>query len=161
MGLRGPPRKPTHLKKLENNPGCYPLNENEPEFQQSAVMPLEVQRDPIARSEWERRYNELQQLGLLTSQDQSEFAEYCLQHSLCIQLWIKQKKLGIEKAILRGIYKARQTAVAARLRLASRFGFTPADRTQIKVKPEMRDAVAEFAKKKGQLVLMHGQKKEI
>ena len=133
MGKRGPAPKPTEIKKLEGNPGEHALNDAEPKFAPGAEMPLQVRNDPVARAEWKRRVPELLQTKVLTAQDETEFAEYCLQHSVCYALWTKQKRMGFERAIMAGIYKARQTAVATRARLAAKFGFTPSDRSQVRI----------------------------
>lgn len=111
------------------------MNAEEPQFDPGAQMSQEVKRDPIARGEWEIRAPELIRKGVLTKQDQTEFNEYCLQHSVCVNLWRKIKKLGFELAIAKGLYKAWQTAVAMRARLAAKFGFTPSDRSQVKIPP--------------------------
>jgi phage terminase small subunit len=133
MGKRGPAPKPTEIKKLQGNPGEHALNDAEPQFEPGAKMPLLVQNDPVARAEWERRVPELLATHVLTRQDETEFAEYCLQHSICNALWKEQESLGFERAIMAGIFKARQTAVATRTRLAAKFGFTPSDRSQVKI----------------------------
>ena len=79
------------------------------------------------------------ELGLLSGQFQTEFADYCLQHSLHVQLWRLIKQLGEKQAIANGYMKAFQTASQQRLRLAAKFGFDPADSTGIKVKPNRPD----------------------
>jgi len=135
MGKRGPAPKSTQQKKLEGNPGKRPLNTAEPEFDIGAEMSLEVKRDPIARAEWNTRAPELIRKGVLTRQDQTEFNEYCLQHSASVNLWRNIKRQGYETAIMKGIYKAWQSAVAMRGRLAAKFGFTPSDRSQVKIMP--------------------------
>ena len=96
-------------------------------------MPPEVKSDPIARAEWKWRAPELEQKRVLTKQDQTEFAEYCLQHSTCVNLWKQIKKVGYELAIAKGLLKARFTASSRRSQIAAKFGFTPSDRTQVKV----------------------------
>lgn len=133
MGKRGPAPKPSSLRILNGNRSKRPINKNEPDFALEVEMPKEVRNDPIARAEWERRVPELINSGLLNGQYQTEFAEYCLQHSLCVKTWRKMNEIDLEAAIAKGIAKLRSNAVIARGRLASKFGFTPSDSSQISV----------------------------
>lgn len=148
MSRYGPRPKPTISKIIAGNPGRRPLNTQEPQFETGEIrLPDDFKGDPMARSEWERRAPELIRLGVLTAQDVTEFAAYCRQHSLAMDLWKKLKRLGVERAIARGIFKAFQAADAARSKLGARFGFTPSDRTQIrldKAKDTIEDPAAKY-----------------
>lgn len=158
MGRRGPPPKPIEDKKLKGNPGRRPLNENEPDFEYGAAPSAEVKGNKIALAKWNEHAPELIQKGILRKQFQTEFAWYCLQHALCVILWRKIKTAGPELAIAKGYMKALQTADVRRANLGARFGLTASDCSQIKIKPELKDEVADFAKKKGQLLLLNGKK---
>jgi phage terminase small subunit len=137
MGHRGPPKKPTALRLLNNNAGKRLLNLDEPQFQESeAQPPEEVLEDAIALKEWQKRAPELIDKGLLCTQYETEFAEYCLQHSLVKNLRIEANKLGVKAAIADGLLKHLQAAVTQRLRIAAKFGFTPSDVTGVKAKPK-------------------------
>jgi len=130
-------KKSTALKMLQGNPGHRPLNLDEPEFQESEAHPPEdVQQDAFALQEWQRRAPELTDLGLLRGQYATEFAEYCLQHSLVKRLRSAMSKLNIEEAIAKGFLKHLQGAILQRLRLAQKFGFTPADASGVKATPK-------------------------
>lgn len=72
----GRPRKPTHLKVLEGNPGKRALPENEPEPTPGAPEPPEWLR-PAALAEWTRIVPELDTLGMLTKVDGAALAIYC------------------------------------------------------------------------------------
>ena len=99
--------KPTALRLLNNNAGKRPLNLDEPQFQESdAQPPEEVLEDPIALKEWQKRAPELIDKGLLCTQYETEFAEYCLQHSLVKNLRIEANKLGVKAAIADGLFEA-------------------------------------------------------
>jgi len=71
----GPPRKPTKLKKLEGNPGQYPLNDREPEPTTGCTPPDWLTDGALA--EWRRVYPELESLGLATVVDQAALACWC------------------------------------------------------------------------------------
>jgi|SRR5215813_541225 len=129
-------KNPTALHLLNGNPGHRPLNLDEPQFQGDAQPPKEVMQDPIALEEWQKRAPELTESGLLRVQYGTEFAEYCLQHSLVKRLRSAMSKLDIDEAIAKGYLKHLQAAVMQRLRLAAKFGFTPSDVTNIKATPK-------------------------
>ena len=140
MGRRGPAKTPANIVKMGGNPGKRPFNQNEPEFSQDTVsVPDTVAKDEIALAEWNRRAPELLELGLLSGQFQTEFADYCVQHSMHVRLWQLITEVGVEQAIAKRFMKAFQTASQQRLRLAAKFGFNPADSTGIKVKPNRPD----------------------
>jgi P27 family predicted phage terminase small subunit len=72
----GPARKPTKIKRLEGNPGQYPLNEREPEPTLGCEPPSWLA--PGAIAEWRRVYPELESLGLVTVVDQAALACWCV-----------------------------------------------------------------------------------
>jgi len=130
-------KKPTALHLLNGNPGHRPLNLDEPEFiQGDAQPPEEVQQDAFALQEWQRRAPELTDLGLLRGQYATEFGEYCLQHALVCRIRARINELGLDEAIAKGYLKHLQLALVQRLRLAARFGFTPADAAGVKATPK-------------------------
>jgi phage terminase small subunit len=134
MGQRGPAKKPTPLRLLNNNAGHRPINHDEPQFEGEAQPPEEVLEDAIALKEWQKRGPELIEKGLLCAQYASEFGEYCLQHSLVKRLRIEANRGTLGDAIAAGLLKHLQAAVTQRLRIAARFGFTPADATGVKAR---------------------------
>ena len=72
--------KPTTLKLLEGNPGCRPLNKNEPK--PNPIIPeCPIWLEPDAKKEWKRITPELERLGLLTLVDMSALAGYCQAYS--------------------------------------------------------------------------------
>lgn len=78
MGKRGPPPKPTELKRLTGNPGDYPLCENEPQ----PVMGSDVPAPPeylgeIGAAEWNRISRTLWLNSCLGDLDLTMFASYC------------------------------------------------------------------------------------
>ena len=138
--MRGPKPKPTKLKLLEGNAGRRPLNNLEPEFSGFATPPDYVEKDPVALAEWARRAPELKDLGLLADQYRTEFADYCINHSICLALLKKIDVQDPELAIAKGYMKAYFTASKNRQNLAAKFGFTPSDSTRIKTSKKDKEA---------------------
>src|SRR5262245_48082837 len=134
MGQRGPSKKPTALRILNNNAAHRPINQDEPEFEGEAKPPEEVISDPIALREWQTRAPELTEKGLWVSHYETEYAEYCLQHSLVKRLREEIEKDGLREGISSGLLKHLQNAVTQRLRHAAKFGFTPSDVSGIKAR---------------------------
>lgn len=83
--------KPTALKLLAGNPGCRPVNSNEPEFPLKRPDPPDFLRDE-ALEEWERMVEKLSEVGMLTEADRGPLAAYCAAYGR----WAKA-----EKAILK------------------------------------------------------------
>jgi P27 family predicted phage terminase small subunit len=75
--MRGRKPKPTRLKEIAGNPGCRPLNRNEPQPAVEGLscpswLPLKAKR------EWRRIVPELKRLGLATMVDLAALAAYCV-----------------------------------------------------------------------------------
>ena|SRR5689334_11503634 len=137
MGKRGPARLPTNVVKLRNKAGhTRPINENEPQFQGEIAIPEHIKAKPAAFAEWQRRAPELEDLGLLNGQFQTEFADYCMQHAYYLEHQHDIETFGMRSAIAAGIWKAFQSASLNRQRLAAKFGFDPSDAASVKVKPK-------------------------
>src|SRR5262245_26019777 len=140
MGRRGPPRDPTVLRLIKGRTNHRtPINRAEPKYNESLEMPTELKKFPAAIKEWNRRIDELLEWGVINKQDANEFADYCCKHAIYLDLLKKIKKMGYELAIAKGFYKAFQSASSQRLRLGSKFGFTPSDRTMIVAKPKDKE----------------------
>lgn len=76
MGRRGPPKKPTLLKRLTGNPGQYPLPQNEPDPRRGTPDMPDWLSDS-ARQIWFQLCGELDRLGLLTPLDGQTIAIWC------------------------------------------------------------------------------------
>jgi P27 family predicted phage terminase small subunit len=79
MAKPGPPRKPTSIKKLEGNPGKYPLNDQEPEY-----APVMVDAEPPAiltteagRALWRGLLPALASINVLQETDLQTMTRYC------------------------------------------------------------------------------------
>jgi len=88
----GRPRKPTHLKIVEGNPGKRPLNQNEPKPKPLLPScPNWLNKD--AKAMWRRLAKKLNDLGLLTEIDGEAFTAACQSYGV----WVECEKILIEK----------------------------------------------------------------
>lgn len=75
MGARGPARKPAAIKKLEGNPGQYPLPENRLTADGVPVRPEHVEE--YGAEVWNRIVNAMPR-GVYTATDIDLLAAYCV-----------------------------------------------------------------------------------
>ena len=143
----GPPPKPTTIKRLEGNPGQYPLNENEPEPTRGCDAPIWLPSGAVA--EWERVYPELDVLGLATVVDQAALACWCVAVDMLERatkrLVATEDKPTPEIQITESGYETvsgaelmRRQAMKDIRAFCQEFGFSPASRSRISV-PEKPD----------------------
>ena len=135
MGKPGPPKIPTNVVKLRNNPGKRPINEDEPKFDGEPVPTTKLLADNDALAIWNAKSPELIDKGLLTFQDSTAFSAYCLLCAMRDRLWQKIQDYGEEKAIKRGFMKAFLATDVRVDRWSAKFGLTPSDRAGIKAIP--------------------------
>jgi P27 family predicted phage terminase small subunit len=137
-GSRGPRPVPTHLKMLRGNPGCYPLNMDEPQpLLFSSVPEAPAFLSGYAREEWNRVIPELHRMKLVTLVDIPTFAAYCLAY----ERWRTAEELAKVRGLMvqtRGgpfrvnpLIGLAERAAAQMVRYASEFGLTPASRSRI------------------------------
>jgi P27 family predicted phage terminase small subunit len=140
--MHGPPPKPTHLRILQGNPSCRPLNRNEPQ-----PPPVETVDPPDylsghSRDEWRRIAPCLRNLRLLTQADVPVLAAYCIAYGRWREAEEALAKFRAEDPVTHGLLVegrinplVRISRNAARdcLRYAGEFGLTPAARSRISV----------------------------
>ena len=148
MGKRGPAKTPTKLTILRGNPGKRPINKNEPKYP-SAGIQCPHWLDLAARKEWKRLAPNLKKMGLLTNVDVSELARYCKTHSEYLKavefldkhglVYPRRDADGNTTSLVKypHINIAHEAAMICH-RIASKFGFTPSDRTGLTV-PDIKD----------------------
>lgn len=136
----GPKLKPTALKKLANNPGGRPLNENEPQPEQPTSVPKPpAHLDGEAKKEWLRRAKQLFDLGLLYDMDTSAFEAYCSAYGRFVEAQ-RQLKQGMIVAgrnkfpMLNPYLRVLREATADMAKYLVEFGMTPSSRSRIQVK---------------------------
>lgn len=157
---RGRKPKPTALKKLEGNPGKRPLNENEPRFAQSSLRAPSY-LDEEARAEWNRVAPQLSAQKMLTIVDRTQLAAYCVTYSRwrAAENKVQDGELTFETP---AGYQQQvpEIGIANKylekmIKLAAEFGFTPAARSRMNVKPagaegDPHDKFFGFAGEEGQ-----------
>jgi P27 family predicted phage terminase small subunit len=144
----GPAPKPTALKRNAGNPGKRALNDAEPEYTHGCDMPEWL---PVgAQVEWQRVAPMLEDLGLLQAVDMAAFAGYCMavdqleRSTDALRPTKDNPRPEIQYApsgyeVPSGAELMRRQAMKDIRAFAAEFGFTPAQRSRIKVpkkKPE-------------------------
>ena len=138
----GPAPKPTKLKLVAGNPGKRPLNDSEPQYADGCPMPPWLPAG--ARAEWLRVEPHLQEMGLLTVVDMAAFAGYCIavdQLERATEALIPTEdrpRPEIQFApsgyeVPSGAELMRRNALKEIRAFAAEFGFTPAQRSRIRV----------------------------
>lgn len=131
MGDRGPAPKPTHLKVLHGDDKKNPqrINADEPQPSGDAEPSFELSSD--AREVWDRLAPDMQAKGVLSSWDADLFGELC---EAIVKLRVKRKAANRGgKPGGANPMRDYQTAFDMVIKLASRFGMTPSDRSKLEV----------------------------
>ena len=135
MATRGRKPKPTAVKKLEGNPGCRPLNANEPKPKGAAVCPDWLEDE--AKAEWERISGVLEDMGVLTEADTLAFAGYCQAYARWREAEEYLSKHGSTFTTPSGyVQQVPQVSIAhtnlnIMLKFCTEFGLTPSARSRI------------------------------
>lgn len=169
MAKTGRPPDPRKLLRADNR-GWDPvgrrwINTDAPKAE-AIAPPCPQHLKGEERKTWKRIIRSLKSMGLLSKVDQDPIAEYCVNYAV----WLEAKTNYTTEAKLYKTkngspffspwYHVMRRAAEDMRKFWSEFGFGPGSRTRIKVEKEKPvDPVAEFAKKKGQLILMGGKKK--
>lgn len=151
MGKRGPPPKPSKLKKLE---GTYRKDRDAggASLQPPPGVPLRPKwLDKEARAEWDRVVPQLVELKVLTGLDGGALERYCVAHSNWVKAQRDVQKHGPVVKTPFGPQKnpaiklAQEERAAARL-LAGELGLSPSARSRVKVteKEPEEDKAADF-----------------
>lgn len=150
MGKRGPRPTPTKLKLLRGNPGCRPLNKNEPEPPTDGiVMPGHL--GEVAAAKWREILSLLQAVKVMTRADVEALARYCDTY----EWWLATRKVLREQGDTYPIlndggqvkYVAQRPEVSIAHKLAQQmrqleqdFGLNPSARTSLNVQAEEKPA---------------------
>lgn len=135
MGLRGPNKKPTALKRAQGTPR-HKLNKNEPEPPNGdAVCPRSLSKD--AKPVWKRLAPQLMAMGVLAIIDTDVLARYC-------EVWVQWRKatdaIASEGMTLdgrqRAVVKIAREAGAEMTRLETCLGMSPSARASLSVAPK-------------------------
>lgn len=140
--MRGPAPQTNNVKMLRGNPGKRPLNMNEPKFSSGEDLPPPDILGEVGRRWYYTLGNELVNNGLLTVVDVPALAVFCRE----IEKYVEAEKFLAENGFSyytqdeqgnQRWHHYPQIAVSAQAakfidKYASKFGFTPADRTRIR-----------------------------
>jgi len=156
--MRGRTPLPSAIKDLRGNPGKRALNKHEPKPPAPDRVPYAPRHlNDDAKREWRRIIKVLLSLGLYTEVDYAALAMYCQAWGR----WIRAERMVIEKGEVLlstqtgNYYQNPWFHVANRawdqmLKMLSRFGLSPADRTRLSVEqPEEQDELAELLFRRG------------
>lgn len=135
MGKRGPPPKPSAVKKAQGtfHKSRSARNEVAPK---PGVPPMPTWLDAEGRAEWRRVVPQLEALGILSEIDGAMLADYCAAHSLAIRATKKYQRQGPSVKINGQVQRhpmikvAQEARAQARL-LAGEFGLSPSSRSRI------------------------------
>ena len=164
MGRRGPPKKPTQLKVVQNTPGGkhkLPKHEVRPKKVRGTSPPRHLIKP--ARKIWREQAAKLEELGLLTNIDLNALARYCDYLHRWIELSKMLDKEGYyiilyheqspeeqaagDPPLVKYVQQRPEVNIFFNLgkdlaRLESQFGLTPAARTGLDVTPKKSDGDA-------------------
>lgn len=150
MGKRGPPPKPTKLKKLE---GTYRKDRDiGGELAPPPGTPtIPKWLDEEAKAEWARIVPQLVELGVLTGLDGGALERYCVAHSNWVRAQLDVQKKGAVLKTPFGPQKNPNVKIALEERAAARqlageLGLSPSARSRVKVpeKPAAEDNTEAF-----------------
>jgi P27 family predicted phage terminase small subunit len=151
MGGRGFPPAPTVLKLLRGNPSKEKINRDEPQPRGNDGVPSPPDfLIGYARDEWERIAPELHYMKILTRVDMRPLAAYCQAYSVwrtCVEAFNSTAEIypDMQRVIATSdngnhtqspILGAMRNAALEMVKHAAEFGFTPAARSRISVKPQ-------------------------
>lgn len=127
---RGRPRKPKHLKVFEGNPDRRDISYEEPQADGLPKRPSDL--GPFGRRHWDLIWPQALKWG-------AGKVDTASLRALC-QWWEVQ-----QQALKKGDVNAAQKAFNCWIRLAAKFGLSPADRAQMRTHPtEKRDELEQF-----------------
>lgn len=138
MGKRGPSPRPTHLRVLDGNPSKRPLNGDEPRPEGSPTCPTTLDKE--AQAEW-RRIEKSMPPSLYAAVDRGLLTAWCSAWSLHRKA---AKALAEEGEVIdtaRGPARnpwlgIQNDQTKIMISIASRLGFSPADRTNLKMQDQ-------------------------
>jgi len=153
MGRRGPPPKPTRLKRFQGNPGKRPLNKREPQPRR-ATPRCPAWLSPKAKKVWKRMVPELGRIGVLTVIDGEALAAFCQTYVRwqAAEEFLDQHgdvyPVRDERGRIKYMQQFPQVSIARNLLLILKgfyqeFGMTPASRTRIELPRSVEESEEE------------------
>lgn len=134
----GRPAVPTSIKIIRGNPGCRPLNQNEP-----TPPPADLTPPPSLQEVGIAKWNEVTQLltrmGVFTQADRSTIERYCLIHEQWVVVAAHVRQHGMTQLTNTGYSQLTAEGTLFRslpadlLKIEREFGMTAAARSSLKV----------------------------
>ncbi len=130
--------KPTAIRKAEGNPGKRRLNRGDlSEPTRRPTCPAWL--DKVARAKWRELVKTLEDRGILRSDDQALLAQFCADWSDVVLARKQLQQLGENRLLVKTeagfkmnpLLRIVEAKTESLVRLAARFGFSPADRARI------------------------------
>lgn len=144
MPRPGPPPKPTHLKKLEGNPGKRALNKHEPQ-PRGKLFEAPDDLPPAAVPYWNYAIR-CAPRGLLKRLDQRTLAVYAVAaaaHASASEIALREgvvfKKRNMKMAHVHPAMRVVDSQASVMMRACVEMGFTPSSRSRIIVKQGILD----------------------
>lgn len=149
MGKRGPPPKPTALKKLQGTfrPDRAPSNE----FKPAVGAPAKPDYlDDIASAQWDRVVAQLSEHKVLATVDGAALEAFCVNYSAAVRF----QKRADAKPMVKTPFGVKVNPACGEARkhwalvkqFGAEFGLTPSSRTRVGTKPpaDKKDETADF-----------------
>lgn len=134
----GRPPVPTAIKLVRGNPGCRPINQDEPKPPQADLTPPAV-LDGLALEKWTEMTALLSGMGVFTQADRHPLMRYCMMFDQWAALEKHCKEHGSTQITSTGYSQVTAEATLAKslrkelLEIERQFGMTPASRSSMKV----------------------------
>lgn len=139
--MAGRKPKPTHLKVLQGNPGCRPINENEPKPERMGKLAPPAHLSQLAKECWDDLAPKIDRMGLLTEADDKMLEMACELYAEIRALRADIAKLGRYQVVLTKTGDEMERARPAVSMLsdaerrfrgyATEFGLSPASRSRL------------------------------
>lgn len=151
MAIRGSKPKPNEIKKLT---GSKHYNPDEPRMPKTANlrMPRGLSRD--AQRFWRRYATILSESGVLTAGDLATFELCCKSYGVACEAYREIQEQGLTTVDKNGsvrkhpLLQVFRDATRQYTQLAALFGLDPANRSRLKVDPQVEDPFEQWVSKK-------------
>ena len=135
MGKRGPPKKPSAIRRAEGNPGHRPLPKDEPQPKGDDRCPASLSKGAV--EVWKRLAPQLKEMGVLTRIDTDVLGRYC-------EVWVQWRK-ATDAIVKNGLTFGERAAAVIKIareagaemgRLEMLFGMSASARASLVVAPK-------------------------
>lgn len=145
--MRGRKPKPTHLKVLAGNPGCRPLNSDEPKGVNEVPEPP-AHMTEAEKEVWRQFGETLKLAGILTNLDAMAFEVLVRAYAAAVEaarkvaefgpVWVEKGDGKIPKFAYSPYWAVQNREEKKLVALLAEFGLTPSSRTRVKVEESIK-----------------------